>query len=233
MIHLSRRRVLSLYNLKRVLITGITQYGKTTTAKVIVKGLRRMGIGGMIIDPHWQYIHYVDVETNTVLDWNLRLVYGVPLINQPDETQQEICNRLLRGYYRTVIKRREQWDDIKFILIDEAQNFAPKTQTSSRNIIRKIVKEGAKFGVMVILITQLPQELDVPTRNQMGLWICHRLSDTGARMAIRYGCIPRELKELITRLEVGEAIIGSSLVRVEMNDNTCNTNPPLHSIDDR
>ena len=56
-------------------------------------------------------------------------------------------------------------------MVEEAHNFIPSTgegqaNTPSVEIIRKVITEGRKFGVGLLLISQRPSRLDETTLSQ-------------------------------------------------------------------
>jgi DNA helicase HerA-like ATPase len=201
----------------RTLIVGITKYGKTTTAKSIVAGFRQLDIGGIILDPHWQYIRYCDLSTNRIIRFVKKFIYGVPLLAQTEDAQRKIARNILAAYFDAVIKagaKVGKWNRPYFVVIDEASNFIPKREVTGKGIIRRIVKEGAKFGLITVLIDQLPQALDTQIRNQCDTWICHRLNDTAAQMAVSFSSTSPLMKGALTRLKVGHCMIGDEIIEV-------------------
>lgn len=66
-----------------------------------------------------------------------------------------------------------------FVVVDEAHNFAPKTETSvqpspTKRILRLISQEGRKYGVFLILATQRPSLLDTTISSQLNTKIIFR-----------------------------------------------------------
>ena len=65
-------------------------------------------------------------------------------------------------------------------MVEEAHNFIPsrgegQTETPSVEIIRKVITEGRKFGVGLVLISQRPSRLDETTLSQCNTFIIFRL----------------------------------------------------------
>jgi DNA helicase HerA-like ATPase len=79
-------------------------------------------------------------------------------------------------------KRASLSDDIPPLLcvIEEAHNFIPsvgegQANTPSVEIIRKVITEGRKFGVGLLLISQRPSRLDETTLSQCNTYMIFRL----------------------------------------------------------
>lgn len=65
-------------------------------------------------------------------------------------------------------------------VVEEAHNFIPSTgegqaNTASVEIIRKVITEGRKFGVGLLLISQRPSRLDETTLSQCNTYMIFRL----------------------------------------------------------
>jgi len=67
-----------------------------------------------------------------------------------------------------------------FTVVEEAHNFIPsrgegQTETPSVDIIQKVITEGRKFGVGLLLISQRPSRLDETTLSQCNTFLVFRL----------------------------------------------------------
>jgi DNA helicase HerA-like ATPase len=67
-----------------------------------------------------------------------------------------------------------------FTVVEEAHNFIPsrgdgQTETPSVEIIQKVITEGRKFGVGLLLISQRPSRLDETTLSQCNTFLVFRL----------------------------------------------------------
>jgi DNA helicase HerA-like ATPase len=121
--------------------------------------------------------------------------------------QQVLVTTLLRRLFY-----ERQWGNIPpfSVAIDEAQRFAPEgSDPVSKRVIEELVKEGLKFGVNVLAMSQRPTELSPTIRSQAETRIFHRLSES-ADVNYVTGLIEKAspgVSESITRLSKGEAII--------------------------
>ena len=121
--------------------------------------------------------------------------------------QQVLVTALLR---RLFFER--QWGNIPpfSIAIDEAQRFAPEgLDPVSKGVIQELVKEGLKFGVNVMAMSQRPTELSQTVRAQAETRIFHRLSES-ADVNYVANLIEKSspgIPESVTRLAKGEAVV--------------------------
>jgi DNA helicase HerA-like ATPase len=94
-------------------------------------------------------------------------------------TQSTMVSLVLKHLFE---KRASLSDQIPPLLcvIEEAHNFVPSTgegqsNTPSVEIIRKVITEGRKFGVGLLLISQRPSRLDETTLSQCNTYMIFRL----------------------------------------------------------
>ena len=116
-----------------------------------------------------------------------------------------------------------------FLAYEEAHTYLPKSESSShiygyaRKSVEKIFKEGRKFGVGALVITQRPSEISETILAQVGTFIALRLTNSSDQSTVK-NASPNNMSsllELLSSLRTGEAIVvGESLsipsrVRVE------------------
>jgi uncharacterized protein len=108
------------------------------------------------------------------------------------------------------------------MVFEEAHSYLPKggssptvTGYASRSV-RRICKEGRKYGIGALVISQRPSDLDETILSQCGTFITLRLSNTqdqgiiGSAMPDNLG----SLSELLPSLRTGEAIIVGESVKI-------------------
>jgi len=121
--------------------------------------------------------------------------------------QQVLVTTLLRRLFY-----ERQWGNIPpyAVAIDEAQRFAPEgSDPVSKKVIEELVKEGLKFGVNILAMSQRPTELSHTIRAQAETKIFHKLTES-ADINYVAGLIEKVLPgmtESITRLSKGEAVV--------------------------
>ena len=91
----------------------------------------------------------------------------------------------------------------------EANNLA-------RTLVQRIVKEGRKFGIGAMVVSQRPTEIDDTILSQCGTFIALRLSNSSDRSKVQ-AVLPDSLSGLMDSLPVlrtGEAIITGEAARL-------------------
>lgn len=103
------------------------------------------------------------------------------------------------------------------IVLEEAHNYLRSGEDSiSSRAVQSIAKEGRKYGVGLLLITQRPSELDETVLSQCGTIIALRMNNSKDRSHIR-SAIQDELQtmvDLLPSLRTGEAIISGEGVKI-------------------
>ena len=96
------------------------------------------------------------------------------------------------------------------IVMEEAHRYLGKdTDGPAKAMVQRIVKEGRKFGVGAMIVSQRPSEIDDTILSQCGTFVALRLSNAGDRSKVQ-ATLPDSLSGLMDSLPVlrtGEAII--------------------------
>lgn len=101
------------------------------------------------------------------------------------------------------------------VVFEEAHSYLPRGETSqfvtgyASRSVRRILKEGRKYGVGAVIVSQRPSELDETILSQCGSFITLRLSNSGDQGHVK-SAVPDSLVgliELLPALRTGEAII--------------------------
>lgn len=108
------------------------------------------------------------------------------------------------------------------MVFEEAHTYLPRGGSNqfvlgyACNAVRRICKEGRKYGIGASIISQRPSELDDSILSQCGTFISLRLSNSDDQGIIR-SSIPDSsfsLSELLPSLRTGEAIIVGEAVKI-------------------
>ena len=108
------------------------------------------------------------------------------------------------------------------IVYEEAHSYLPKggsnqfVQGYSSTAVRRICKEGRKYGIGALIISQRPSDLDTSILSQCGTFIALRLSSSDDQSIIR-SSIPDNssgLAESLPSLRTGEAIIVGEAIKI-------------------
>ncbi len=96
------------------------------------------------------------------------------------------------------------------IVLEEAHIFLPEGQDSAAHrTISKIAKEGRKYGVGLVVVTQRPGEIDSTVLSQCGTMIALRLTNSADRSKVE-AAMPDDLGALsgmLPALRTGEGIV--------------------------
>jgi len=110
---------------------------------------------------------------------------------------------------------------------EEAHNYLNKSDNNSysKDAVEKVFKEGRKFGLGALVISQRPSEISETILAQVGTFIALRLTNSGDQSIVKNSA-PDNLNSLIDLLPslrtgeaiiVGEAIKIPSRVRIKLN----------------
>ncbi len=114
----------------------------------------------------------------------------------------------------------------ELIVMEEAHRYLGKdTGNPARDMVQRIVKEGRKFGVGAMIISQRPSEIDETILSQCGTLFALRLSNTADQAKVK-AALPDSLSGLVDTLPVlrtGEAIIMGEAARLPIR---CRINLP-------
>ncbi|MES2062473.1 MAG: ATP-binding protein [Bacteroidota bacterium] len=101
------------------------------------------------------------------------------------------------------------------LILDEAHQFLNKkikdeySVEVDLNAFERIAKECRKFGLFLVIATQMPRDIPSGVLSQMGAFIVHRLINQKDREAIEYACSDANANALafLPALSAGEALI--------------------------
>src|SRR5690606_11403959 len=105
------------------------------------------------------------------------------------------------------------------LVMEEAHRYlSGEAKNSAQEIAQRIVKEGRKYGIGAMVVSQRPSEVDDTILSQCGTFIALRLSNPTDRASVQ-GTLPDNLAALVDMLPVlrtGEAIITGEAARLPM-----------------
>ena len=126
------------------------------------------------------------------------------------------------------------------MVYEEAHSYLPRSEKSShvygyaRKAVEKIFKEGRKFGIGAMVVTQRPSEISETILAQVGTFIALRLTNSGDKGSVQSSA-PNNMNsliELLPSLRIGEAIVVGeainipSRVRIEIVEPRPSSNDP-------
>lgn len=105
------------------------------------------------------------------------------------------------------------------IVMEEAHSYLHSSSSNpAATMVKKIVKEGRKYGIGAMVVSQRPSEIDPTILSQCGTFIAMRLNNSTDRAHIT-GTLPDSLEGLTNMLPIlrtGEAIILGEAVELPM-----------------
>jgi hypothetical protein len=103
------------------------------------------------------------------------------------------------------------------VILDEAHRFLPEgSDTAAHRAFSRIAKEGRKYGVGLMIVTQRPSDIDAAVLSQCGTMLALRMTNPQDRGAV-HGSIPDDLgdlTELLPSLRTGEALVLGDALQV-------------------
>jgi hypothetical protein len=160
----------------------------------------------------------------------------------PSEIMQTISGCILKIIYdalywgqNTLVGGKKQ---PLFIVLDEAHAYLKAGEDSiSSRTVQVIAKEGRKYGVGMLLVTQRPSELDETVLSQCGSVIALRMTNTRDKGHVSSAMQDelREMADVLSSLRTGEAIISGEAVRIPSRvkffqaDNAVKSSDPIAS----
>ena len=130
------------------------------------------------------------------------------------------------------------------IVMEEAHNYLGSDNNSrASKVVRRLVKEGRKYGISAMIVSQRPSEIDPTILSQCGTTIALRLTNSNDRGIIA-NTISDNLSNLVNMLPIlktGESIIVGEAVRMPMRaiitfpdkKNRPDSNDPIVASDEK
>lgn len=157
------------------------------------------------------------------IDWlgNSLPITILDLSGIPSEIMSSISGTLLKiiydGLFWGVNTKVGGKNQPLLIVLEEAHSYLKAGEHSiSSRTVQMIAKEGRKYGVGLLLVTQRPSELDDTVLSQCGTMIALRMNNSKDRGHIR-SALQDELQsmvDLLPSLRTGEALISGEAVKI-------------------
>ena len=132
----------------------------------------------------------------------------------PSTVLHHLVGGILNVLYEALFWGRETQEGGRqrplLVVMEEAHRYLGKDANGpAKAMVQRIVKEGRKFGVGAMIVSQRPSEIDDTILSQCGTFVALRLSNSGDRSKVQ-AALPDSLSGLMDSLPVlrtGEAII--------------------------
>lgn len=97
-----------------------------------------------------------------------------------------------------------------FVVLEEAHIFLPEgKESSAQRTVAKIAKEGRKYGIGLLIVTQRPSEIEGTALSQCGTMISLRLTNSADRTKVQAAMpdVLESLTGLLPSLRTGEGLV--------------------------
>lgn len=139
----------------------------------------------------------------------------------PSTVLVRLIGSILRIVYEALYWSREKTEGgvlrPLLVVMEEAHRYvSPDSGNVAADVIKRIAKEGRKYGVGAMLVSQRPSEIDETVLSQCGTLIALRLSNPADRSRVK-GALPDNLSglmDLLPVLRTGETIISGEAARL-------------------
>jgi len=195
-----------------LLVSGMTGAGKTHFMIVLLEELIKQSVPSIVFDSHGEFVNLVKYAPDKVVNVeDIRIEDCISYLQQRKVIIYNLlgllkvskANRLAEILSQLKTKKEEDYARAEnnqlllrlppiLIFIDEAEIYAPNARGPAVNQVRSaalpavmdIAKEGAKFGLGLIVAPQRVTRLDIDVRGQCNSSALFRFTDLGSRRAI-------------------------------------------------
>ena len=174
-----------------------------------------------------QFLGYLDKSNITIIDLS-----GVPF--EVLSITISLISRLVFDFafhYSKLRHSNGKLNDIPFLIVcEEAHNYIPKSggaeYKSSKKSIERIAKEGRKYGLSLMVVSQRPSEVSDTIFSQCNNFIALRLTNISDQNYIK-GLLPNNansITDILPTLSAGECLVVGdatpmpAIVKMEMPD---------------
>lgn len=212
-------------------------------------GIRQQlaGLASRLRDPRLSFLFGasdwlpdINGTTNLDLDSLLQSWIGSPqpvtildLSGVPSSILTELIGALLQVIYDAIFWAKNLPEGGRerplLLVLEEAHAYLSKDNAgSAANAVRRIAKEGRKYGVGMMIVSQRPSEIDSTVLSQCGTMFAMRLSNDTDRGHITSAASDslKGLFDMLPILRVGEAIIVGEAVSLPIR--TLISPPPVN-----
>lgn len=132
----------------------------------------------------------------------------------PSTVLMRLVGSLLKVIYEALFWSRDKSEGGRsrplLVVMEEAHRYLSSgSQNTAREVTQRIVKEGRKYGIGAMIVSQRPSEVDDTILSQCGTFFALRLSNSQDRASVQ-GTLPDNLASMMDMLPIlrtGEAII--------------------------
>lgn len=157
-----------------------------------------------------QFLGYLDKSNVTIIDLS-----GIPF--EVLSITVSLVSRLVFDFafhYSKIKHSSEEYNDIPFMIVcEEAHNYIPKSggaeYKASKKSIERIAKEGRKYGLSLMVVSQRPSEVSETIFSQCNNFISLRLTNVNDQNYVK-ALMPENsnaIADILPNLSSGECLI--------------------------
>lgn len=157
-----------------------------------------------------QFLGYIDKSNITIIDLS-----GIPF--EVLSISVSLVSRLVFDFafhYSKLKHKKDEQNDIPFMIVcEEAHNYIPKSggaeYNASKKSIERIAKEGRKYGLSLMVVSQRPSEVSETIFSQCNNFIALRLTNVNDQNYVK-ALMPdnsNAIADILPNLGQGECII--------------------------
>lgn len=132
----------------------------------------------------------------------------------PSTVLMRLVGSILKVIYEALFWSRDKSEGGRerplLVVMEEAHRYlSSESKNSARDVTQRIVKEGRKYGIGAMIVSQRPSEVDDTILSQCGTFFALRMSNSRDRERVQ-GTLPENLASMMDMLPVlrtGEAIV--------------------------
>jgi len=115
----------------------------------------------------------------------------VDLSGVPNEVAGAACSAIARTLFNVKLwqTQAEREADPVLLVCEEAHRYVPDRgeamYAAAQEAIRRVAKEGRKYGIGLLLVSQRPGEVEATVLSQCNTWIVHRITNETDRNHVR------------------------------------------------
>jgi hypothetical protein len=196
------------------ILRGITKKASLSTIGALTRRIRRLERMGVFTADGTPLAELVSGNRLTVIN-----------LSEAEEGVSEIivaaiCRSIFDSRKRYLKGDLEELSTPTLLVVEEAHTFAPRAYSEiispSRNILRKIAREGRKFGVGLCIISQRPNKLDADVLSQCNTQFIMKIVNPSDQEYIRQSIetVTEDIVRDLPGLSRGEAVVAGSAVRM-------------------
>jgi len=132
----------------------------------------------------------------------------------PSTVLMRLVGSILKVIYEAMFWSRDKSEGARsrplLVVMEEAHRYlSSDSKNTAREVTQRIVKEGRKYGIGAMIVSQRPSEVDDTILSQCGTFFALRMSNSRDRERVQ-GTLPENLASMMDMLPVlrtGEAIV--------------------------